>query len=162
MRPTEARRSSSVAKVRRPHATSRRTSPVIPATLRGPRRPRTSGRPSSPAPATVAVVGFQWLVTVVLGTHFAYLAYLLLGGFLAWRWPAMIFPHLAAAVWGVLIVFNLVACPLTIAEVWARRLAGDQPVNGGFIDRYVTGVIYPGKYLVEARLAMALVILISY
>jgi hypothetical protein len=107
-------------------------------------------------------VGFQWLVNVVLTVHFGYLAYLVLGGFLAWRWPRMIFPHLAAAVWGVLIVFNLVACPLTIAEGWARRLAGDEAVTGGFIDRYVTGVLYPAKYLVEARLAVALVVLVSY
>ena len=107
-------------------------------------------------------VGFQWLVTVVLTVHFAYLAYLVVGGFLAWRWTAMIWPHLVAAVWGVLIVFNLVACPLTIAEGWARRLAGDEPVTGGFIDRYVTNVIYPGRYLVEVRLAVALVVLISY
>jgi hypothetical protein len=107
-------------------------------------------------------VGYQWLVDVVLAAHFGYLAYLVLGGFLAWRWPAMVLPHLTAVVWGVLIVFNLVACPLTIAEVWARRLAGDDPVSGGFIDRYVTNVIYPGRYLVEARLAVALVVLVSY
>ena len=107
-------------------------------------------------------MGYQWLVNVILTAHFVYLAYLLLGGFLAWRWTKMIWPHLAAAVWGVLIVFNLVACPLTIAEVWARRMAGDEPVNGGFIDRYVTNVIYPGRYLVEVRLGVALIVLISY
>jgi hypothetical protein len=107
-------------------------------------------------------VGYQWLVNVILTAHFVYLAYLLLGGFLAWRWTKMIWPHLAAAVWGVLIVFNLVACPLTIAEVWARRLAGDEPVNGGFIDRYVTNVIYPGRYVGEVRIGIALVVLVSY
>jgi hypothetical protein len=107
-------------------------------------------------------VGYQWLVTVVLVTHFTYLAYLLLGGFLAWRWPKMIYPHLVSVVWGLLILFNLVACPLTVAEGWARRLAGDTPVTGGFIDRYVTGVIYPARYLVEIRIGLALVVLISY
>ena len=107
-------------------------------------------------------MGYQWLVNVILTAHFVYLAYLLLGGFLAWRWTKMIWPHLAAAVWGVLIVFNLVACPLTIAEVWARRLAGDEPVNGGFIDRYVTNVIYPGRYVGEVRIGLAFVVLASY
>jgi hypothetical protein len=107
-------------------------------------------------------VGFQWLVTAILVVHFSYLAYLLLGGFLAWRWPVMIFPHLASVAWGLLILFNLVACPLTIAEGWARRLAGDAPVTGGFIDRYVTGVIYPGRYVNEARLVLAVIVFISY
>jgi hypothetical protein len=123
---------------------------------------RRPGQPIDTILDTVDGVGYQWLVTVVLATHFAYLAYLLLGGFLAWRWPKMIYLHLVGVGWGLLILFNLVDCPLTIAETWARRLAGDAPVSGGFVDRYVTGVIYPGKYLLEVRIGLALVVLVSY
>ncbi|HKO34004.1 MAG TPA: DUF2784 domain-containing protein [Candidatus Limnocylindria bacterium] len=103
-----------------------------------------------------------WLVTVVLGLHFAFLAYLLLGGFLAWRWPWTFWPHAAAVGWGVLILTNLVQCPLTMAEGWARKVAGYQEVQGGFIDRYVTGVIYPGRYVNEVRAALALVVLAAW
>jgi hypothetical protein len=108
------------------------------------------------------LVGFQWLVTAILTVHFGYLIYLVLGGFLAWRWPVAIWPHLASAVWGGLILTNLVGCPLTMAEGWARQRAGDGAVEGGFIDRYVTGVIYPGQYVNEVRLAVAVVVAVAW
>ena len=115
-----------------------------------------------PPPGYRRLVGYQTLVTVILTAHFLYLGYLVLGGFLAWRWPAAFWPHLASAIWGCLIVTNRVNCPLTWAEMWARQRAGDAPVTGGFIDRYVTDVIYPGRYLIEVRVLVALVIALSW
>jgi hypothetical protein len=106
-------------------------------------------------------VRYDWLVTVILTVHFGYLAFVVLGGFLAWRWPKAFFVHLAAGIWGVLIVFNLVDCPLTYAENWARRQAGQAEVTG-FIDHYITGVLYPQQYLHQAQSAVAAVVLISW
>ena len=105
---------------------------------------------------------YSWLVNVVLALHFGFLVYLVLGGFLAWRWPKAIVPHAAAAVWGILIVLEWVDCPLTWAEDWARQRSGEAPLTAGFIDRYITGVIYPPEYLHEIRLAVALVVLGSW
>ncbi|HEX6870194.1 MAG TPA: DUF2784 domain-containing protein [Micromonosporaceae bacterium] len=103
-----------------------------------------------------------WLVTVVLAVHFAYLAYLVVGGFVAWRWPAAIWPHLAACAWGVLIVFGLVDCPLTWAEDWARQQAGMAPLTTGFVDRYLDNVIYPDRYVHVVRLAVAVIVAVSW
>jgi len=89
------------------------------------------------------------------------MAFLVIGGFFAWRWPRAFFVHLAAAIWAALIVLNWVACPLTWAENWARRRAGMTEVPG-FIDHYITGVIYPARYLQQARLAVLLVVLASW
>lgn len=105
---------------------------------------------------------YGWLVNVILVLHFGFLAYLVLGGFLAWRWPRAIVPHAAAAIWGILIVLSWVDCPLTWAEGWARQRSGQPPLTAGFIDRYVTGVIYPPQYLHEARAAVAAMVLISW
>ena len=44
-------------------------------------------------------MGYEWLVTLVLALHFAYVAYVVVGGFLAWRWPRAIWPHLVACAW---------------------------------------------------------------
>jgi hypothetical protein len=104
---------------------------------------------------------YDWLLDVILALHFGYLAFLVLGGFLAWRWPRVFWVHAAAAVWAVLIVAAWVDCPLTWAENWARRRAGMAPVSG-FIDHYLTNVVYPARYLQEVRLAVALVILVSW
>jgi uncharacterized protein DUF2784 len=107
-------------------------------------------------------VGFGWLVTLVLALHFGYVAYVVLGGFLAWRWPKTIWVHLVACIWGVLIVTSLVDCPLTWAEDRARRLAGQAPLTAGFVDRYLDNVIYPARYVNLVRLAVALVVAVSW
>jgi hypothetical protein len=103
-------------------------------------------------------VSWDWLVTVALGLHFGYVAYLVVGGFFAWRWPRAIWPHLVACAWGVLIVLGLVDCPLTWLEGWAREKAGQGPLTEGFVDRYLDNVIYPDKYVNLARLGIAIVV----
>lgn len=105
---------------------------------------------------------YDWLVEVIVTVHFAYLVYVVLGGFLAWRWPRAFFVHLLAGLWGVAIVAEWVNCPLTWAEHWARQRDGEAPSERGFIDRYVTGVIYPEQYVTQVRLAVAAVVLLSW
>lgn len=110
----------------------------------------------------MGVVGYGWLVTLVLALHFGYVAYVVLGGFLAWRWPRAIWPHLVACAWAALIVASVVDCPLTQAEAWARRLAGEAPMSVGFVDRYLENVIYPGRYVAVAQTAVALIVAVSW
>jgi hypothetical protein len=107
-------------------------------------------------------VRYDWLVNVILTVHFGYLVYVVMGGFLAWRWPKAFFAHLLAAMWGILIVLSWVDCPLTWAEHWARRQNGEAASNAGFMDRYVTGVLYPQEYLHESRVVVAAVVLLSW
>jgi hypothetical protein len=112
-------------------------------------------------------VGYRLLAILVLALHFGYLAYLVLGGFLAWRWPRTIWLHVATAAWGVTIVAaDLLAggitCPLTYAEDWARRRAGDGPLTTGFIDRYLEGVVYPERYAAVAQALAAAAVLVSW
>jgi Protein of Unknown function (DUF2784) len=45
-------------------------------------------------------MGYQLLAELVMLLHFGFLAYVALGGFLAWRRPWLIVPHVGAAVWG--------------------------------------------------------------
>jgi hypothetical protein len=40
-------------------------------------------------------VGFRILVYAAMAAHFAFLAFGVLGGFLAWRWPRLIWFQLA-------------------------------------------------------------------
>jgi hypothetical protein len=107
-------------------------------------------------------VDWGTVATVALVSHFAFVAYVVLGGFLAWRWPKAIWPHLAAGGWGGLIVLELVNCPLTWLEDWARRKDGQAAPTQGFVDRYLDNVLYPERYLTEVRIAVAAVIAISW
>jgi len=107
-------------------------------------------------------MGFGLLTRVILGAHFCYLAYVIFGGFLAWRWPRTIWLHLAAVGWGVALVVGSLPCPLTWAENWSRRRDGLPPLTNGFVDRYIEGVLYPERYTNLVRVLVGLVVLGSW
>jgi hypothetical protein len=107
-------------------------------------------------------MGYRALVTAVLAVHFAYLAYVVLGGLLAVRWPRAFWPHLAAAVWALLLLTFSLNCPLTWAEAWARQRAGEAAPTRGFIDRYIEGVLYPARYTDLLRVLAAMTVLGSW
>lgn len=94
--------------------------------------------------------------------HFAFVVYVVVGGFLAWRWPRTILLHLVAAGWGLLITVFALACPLTWLEDRLRRRAGEQGLPGGFIDTYIEGVLYPQRFVMEVRAAAAVLVLIAW
>jgi Protein of Unknown function (DUF2784) len=107
-------------------------------------------------------MSYRLLATLILTLHFGYLAYLVAGGFVAWRWPRTIWLHLAATGWGLALVAADLACPLTAAEDWARRRAGQAGLTRGFIDRYIEGVVYPQRDTTIARVLVAIVVLVSW
>jgi len=94
--------------------------------------------------------------------HFAFLVFVVVGGFVALRRPWVFWPHLAAAAWGAVIVVFGVECPLTHLENVLRRHAGEAELAGGFIDTYVEGVIYPERFVAEARLLVAAAVVTSW
>lgn len=99
---------------------------------------------------------------LVMLVHLGFLLYVALGGFLAWRFRWLIVPHLAAAGWGLVSATVGIACPLTAWEDAARRRAGEQGLPRGFVDTYLTGVVYPADRLVAAQLIVASIVLVSW
>jgi hypothetical protein len=107
-------------------------------------------------------MGYRVLTTAILGLHFAFVAYAVFGGFLAWRWPRAIWPHLAAGVWGFVVIVARLTCPLTYAEDWSRRQAGEPGLTRGFIDRYIEGVVYPERFAVLMQVLAATAVVVSW
>jgi hypothetical protein len=109
-------------------------------------------------------VGYQVLAQATVAAHFLFLAYLLVGGYLAWsaRWRWTVLAHAAVVGWGISIVTVGQDCPLTWLENWARERAGQRGLARGFVDTYLTGVIYPAHYLTEVRVLVGLVVLVSW
>ncbi|MBF6170877.1 DUF2784 domain-containing protein [Nocardia blacklockiae] len=106
---------------------------------------------------------YRLLADVTAGVHFLFVVYLVTGGFLAWRWHRTIWTHIAAVGWGFSTVLFTVDCPLTRLENWARQRAGDSELPpGGFIDHYITGVLYPRDALDLVRVLVVIVVLLSW
>jgi hypothetical protein len=107
-------------------------------------------------------MGYRALADVTMVVHFAFLAYVVTGGFLAWRWPRAIWAHLLVAGWGLSTVVLHLDCPLTWVEDWARRRAGDAGLSRGFIDTYLTGIVYPERYTGLMQLLAAGAVAVSW
>jgi hypothetical protein len=86
---------------------------------------------------------YRWLADAVLLLHGAFVAFVVLGGFLVLRWPRLAWLHLPAAVWGAVIALAGGICPLTPLENHWRRLAGEQGYPGGFVETYLLAALYP-------------------
>ncbi|BCJ30985.1 DUF2784 domain-containing protein [Actinocatenispora sera] len=107
-------------------------------------------------------MGYRWLGWALVAVHFGYLAYLLLGGFVAIRRPRTLVLHLLAAGWAVVVVAGHLSCPLTAAQDAARHAAGLPPLTGGFLASYVRGVLYPSGAETLAQVLLGTVVLVSW
>jgi len=105
---------------------------------------------------------YRFLADAVMMAHAILLIFFVIGGFLVWRWPRLIWAHLFVGFWNLAIVILDFGCPITAMEKDLRRRAGEQPYDGGFIKHYIDGTVYPQGYTwLAERIAFALV-LISY
>lgn len=101
------------------------------------------------------------VVVVIVVAHALFVAYMVLGGFLALRWPRTIWCHVAVVIWGISIELIDFVCPLTWLERWGRAKAGMAPLAAdGFIAQYLTGVLYP-ESAATLVLVLALLIVLS-
>ena len=108
-------------------------------------------------------VGYALLADLVMFLHFTFLACVVFGGFLALKWPRLIWAHVLLVAWGFLTVAFSIRCPLTDVEDWARTRAGEPMLTGtGFIDHYIEGVLYPEDDTRLVQAAAAVVVAASW
>jgi hypothetical protein len=92
--------------------------------------------------------------------HFAFIVFVVLGGLLVLRWPKLMWVHLPAAVWGVLIEFAGWYCPLTTWENNMLRRAGRAGYSNGFVEHYLFALIYPEGLTRTMQIAIGLFVLV--
>ena len=84
------------------------------------------------------------LADAVLLLHFGFLAFVVGGALLVWRWPRLAWLHLPALAWGAYVVLAGEICPLTPLENALRQAGGASGYEGSFIEHYLLPLIYPG------------------
>ena len=108
-------------------------------------------------------MSYRLLADAVLLLHFGFLAFVVGGALLVWRWPRLAWLHLPALAWGAYVVLAGAICPLTPLEN-ALRQAGGGGYEGSFIDHYLLPLIYPDMVQgpagrgVQATLGLALLL----
>jgi hypothetical protein len=102
---------------------------------------------------------YRALADATLLIHLGFVLFVALGGLLALRWIWIAWFHLPAAAWGALIEFTGRVCPLTPLEQRLRILGGEEGYEGGFIDHYVTGWIYPDGLTRDMQIAIGIAVI---
>ena len=97
---------------------------------------------------------YSWLADLVLGIHLAFVLFVVLGGLLVLRRPRLGWIHAPAAAWGVLTEFANIICPLTPLETDLRRRAGEAGYRGGFIEHYLSRLLYPADLTRSLQIAL--------
>ena len=94
--------------------------------------------------------------------HLGFILFVMLGGLLLLRWPSLIWLHVPAVAWGVIVECLHLGCPLTPWENQLRRMAGQAGYEGGFIEHYLIPLIYPAGLTPAIQLWLgAIVVLVN-
>ncbi|MHB1328643.1 MAG: DUF2784 domain-containing protein [Gemmatimonadales bacterium] len=100
------------------------------------------------------------LADFVLVLHLGFIIFVVAGALLVLRWPRLAWLHLPLAAWGVIVGWGNFTCPLTPLENYFRRRAGESGYSEGFIEHYLTAVIYPDGLTRTVQLGLGLGVLL--
>ena len=102
------------------------------------------------------------LADIVVVLHLGFVLFVLFGGLLIMKWPKMMWLHLPAVFWGVVVEFTGWICPLTPLENWLRTQGGESDRTGDFIARYLLPILYPDALTRDFQIMLgALVLLVN-
>ena len=90
--------------------------------------------------------------------HFGYIVFVVLGGLLVFRWPKLMWLHLAAVAWAVVLELGGFICPLTPLENRLRIAAGEGGYSSGFIDQYLIPLVYPDGLNRPTQIALVVLV----
>jgi len=99
---------------------------------------------------------YRLLADLVLILHAAFAAFVVFGALFVLKWRRVVWLHALALAWGVFVELAGVVCPLTPLEVHLRRLGGEAGYEGGFIDHYVSALLYPAGLTRNIQIALGL------
>jgi hypothetical protein len=103
---------------------------------------------------------FRLLADVLVLGHIAFILFAVLGGLLVLRWRRMMWLHLPAASWTIVVQTCPWFCPLTSWENRLRMLGGQAGYNTSFVDHYLLPVLYPTALTRELEITLGIMVLV--
>ncbi len=111
-------------------------------------------------------MGYRLAAVVVVVVHLAFVAFVLVGGFVAWRRPSILRFHIPAVALSAVLALAGLDCPLTELEKWLLAQAGEVPYREGFISHYLVEPVYPPGTTPTVRLILRIatvaIIVVAY
>jgi hypothetical protein len=95
----------------------------------------------------------------VMLVHFAFILFVIFGAIATLKWASVAWLHLPCLAWAIWIALSGSICPLTPLENDLRVLAGERGYSGGFIDHYITRLVYPEDLTRRQQVALGLILI---
>src|SRR5256885_16985921 len=86
---------------------------------------------------------YRVLADVVVLLHTGFVVFVVVGGFLVWRWRWVVWAHVPCALWGIAIEYGGRVCPLTPPAHPVRARAGRGGHHGGVVEHHGLPPLYP-------------------
>ena len=80
---------------------------------------------------------------VIVLVHLLFVLFVMFGVLFALRWPGIIWMHGPALIWGLIVEFADLTCPLTPLENRLRVAAGEAGSREDFLSQWLVPVLYP-------------------
>ncbi|HWF46489.1 MAG TPA: DUF2784 domain-containing protein [Bryobacteraceae bacterium] len=84
-----------------------------------------------------------FLAGLVLAIHLSWILWVIFGAFFTRRRKFLTAFHLASLIWGIIVELSPLPCPLTMAEDFFERKAGEPTYHGAFLVHYLDRLVYP-------------------
>ncbi len=103
---------------------------------------------------------FRFLADLLVLGHFVFILFAILGGLLVLRWRRLIWLHLPAASWTVIVQICPWYCPLTTWENHLRMLGGEAGYTTSFVEHYLLPILYPTALTREMEIFLGIIALV--
>ena len=87
-------------------------------------------------------MAYRILAEFILVLHLCFVIFVVFGGLLVLRRHYIAWLHIPSLIWGILVECFFWMCPLTTIENSLRQSGGEAGYPGGFIDYYVSVILY--------------------
>ena len=103
---------------------------------------------------------YPLLADLVVWIHLVFVVFVVLGGLLVMKRPGLIWIHLPAAIWGVVIELSGWICPLTPLENWLRHKGGEEIYYSDFVAHYLLPMLYPQGLTRRSQMVLGALVLV--
>ena len=102
---------------------------------------------------------YDLLADAVTVLHFAFIIVVTFGALAVWRWNWLLWLHVPAVLWAVVVEFTGWLCPLTPLETSLRLAAGTDAYTTGFVEHYLVRLIYPAGVTRNTQMLLGALVL---